>query len=204
MKVAAYQERADSWSKTTQNQCFGQRAAADPKIWKASNILVKGKRGEKFLSFKDTPNELHRNLTRAQSSIAMQIRSEHIGFNPYLIQRKVPGVDTPCYPCGYPSQNVEHMIMACPQWSKWRGDWLRRAKKRSFQGMMNSHEDIARITQWILNQEWLEQFRLVRDVEAAITDTELSQRKGEGWHRRESLIHVQIVPVHFLLVNIKS
>lgn len=90
MKVAAYQEWADSWPKTTQNQCFGQRTAADPKIWKAANITVKGRTGKKSLRFKDTPSELHRNLTRAQSSIAVQIRGEHIGFNSYSSEERFP------------------------------------------------------------------------------------------------------------------
>ncbi|KAI1003950.1 hypothetical protein K3495_g4261 [Podosphaera aphanis] len=119
----------------------------------------------KGLNFKDTPSELHRNLTRAQSSIATQIRSEHIGFNSYLYRRKVPGVDDPSCTCGFPSQNVEYMIMACPRWSKGRAEVWRKAKERSFKAMMNSPEDIARITQWIIKEEWLEQFRLAENVE---------------------------------------
>ena len=47
--------------------------------------------------------------------------------------------------------------------------------------MMNSAEDVARITQWILEAGWLEQFRLVRDVEATIAANKLSRkRRGVG------------------------
>ena len=106
-------------------------------------------------------------LTRAQSSIAMQIRSEHIGLNAYLYRRKVPGVDEPSCPCGYPSQNAKHMIMMCPQWTKGRGDVLRKAKNRTFEAIMESPEDMGRITKWIQGEGYIEQFRLTREVEAA-------------------------------------
>ena len=150
-------------------------------LWKAANIYTQRNTNQKRLNFKDTPSELHRHLTRAKSSIASQIRSEHIGFNSYLHRRKVPGVDAPSCPCGYPSQNVKHMIMACPRWSRGRDEVWRKAKDRSFQAMMNNPKDIARITQWILKERWLEQFRLVADVEATIEARKTRpERRGEG------------------------
>ena len=48
--------------------------------------------------------------------------------------------------------------------------------------MMNNPKDIARITQWILKERWLEQFRLVADVEATIEARKTRpERRGEGW-----------------------
>lgn len=168
LKVAAYQEWANSWPSQTRNLHNRHRSAADPEIWKAANIFTDRTTGKKKLTFRHTPSELHRNLTRAQSSIAMQIRSEHIGFNSYLYRRKIPGVATPSCPCGYPSQNVKHMVMVCPRWSKGRGEVLRKTKTRSFEEMANNQEDIARITQWIQKEGWLEQFRLSGEVDAVI------------------------------------
>ena len=130
------------------------------------------------MNSKGTPSEIQQNLSRAQSSIAMQIRSEHIGLNSYLYRRKVPGVDSPKCQCGYPSQNVRHMIMTCPQWAKGRGEILRKSKDRSYEAMINSPADVARITQWILNEGWLEQFRLVGQVEAVMK--EMKTRAGKG------------------------
>ncbi|KAI0996447.1 hypothetical protein K3495_g11734 [Podosphaera aphanis] len=117
-------------------------------------------------------------LSRAQSSIATQIRSEHIGLNAYLYRRKIPGVESPICQCGYPTQNIRHMVMTCPQWAKGRGEVLRRAKDRSFEAMMNSPADMARITQWILTQGWIEQFRLAGEVETAMKVT--VKRVGKG------------------------
>lgn len=130
-----------------------------------------------MINFRGTSVSIHRNLKRAQSSVATLIRSEHIGLRSYLYRRKVPGVDNPKCPCGYPSQNVKHMIMACPQRVKGRGEVWRKAKDRSFEAMMNSPEDIARITQWILEQGWLEQLRLSGAKEALAKERN-SMRKG--------------------------
>ena len=48
-------------------------------------------------------------------------------------------------------QNVEHMVFACPQCAGGRGEFLRQAKDRSFEAMINSLEDVARNTQLVLS-----------------------------------------------------
>lgn len=50
-----------------------------------------------------------------------------------------------------------------------------KAKSRSFEAMMNNPEDPRIITQWILIQGWLEQFRLAGKVERWVLE-----REGEG------------------------
>ena len=69
--------------------------------------------------------------------------------------------------------------MTCPQWARGRGDFLQKAKDRSYQAMIQSPEDVARITKWILDEGYLEQFRLVSQVEA--TMREMMHRAGKGW-----------------------
>ena len=91
----------------------GHPASADPEHWKATSIFTDEQTGSTKINFKDLPLNIHRTLTRAQSSVAIQLRSEHIGLNSYLYRRKVPGVEKPSYQCGYPSQNVKHMVLAC-------------------------------------------------------------------------------------------
>ena len=128
------------------------------------------------MTSRGTPISIHKNLNRSQSSIAMQLISEHIGFNSYLHRRHVPGADSPRCHCGYPSQNVKHMIMACPDWAIGRGEILRKAENRSFEAMMNNPKDMARITKWIQKEGRLEQFRLTLEVEAMMSDREGSRR----------------------------
>ena len=60
------------------------------------------------------------------------------------------------------------MVMVCPQWARGRGEVLRKARDSSFEAMMKSPEDDARITQWILTEGWIEQLQLTRGVEAVI------------------------------------
>ena len=120
------------------------------------------------MNYRGTPVQIHQNLSRAQSSIAIQIRSEHIGLNSYLYRRKVPGVNNPKCQCGYPSHNVRHMVMACPKWARGRGKILQKSKDRSYEAMIQSPEDVARITKWISDKGYLEHFRLVSQVEAAM------------------------------------
>ena len=108
------------------------------------------------ISLHKSPFLLHRNLIRAQSSLAMQIRSEHMGLNSYLYRRKVPEVLSPGCPCGYQSQNPKHMIMSCPRWSNGRGKIWRQARDWPYEVMINNTREIKRIKQWILNHGWVE------------------------------------------------
>ncbi|KAI0995649.1 hypothetical protein K3495_g12532 [Podosphaera aphanis] len=49
---------------------------------------------------------------------------------------------------------------------------MRKAKNQSFTAMMQSPEDISRITEWIIKEGWLEQFRLAGDVEKLLKERE--------------------------------
>ena len=169
-KVAAYQEWAKSWPNQKRRQLPRQFAIADPENWKAAKLFQNQKTERWKLSFQESPFLLHRNLTRAQSSLAMQIRSEHMGLNSYLYRRKVPGVYSPSCPCGYQSQNPKHMIMSCPRWSNGRGEIWRQAKDRSYEAMINNPGDIKRITKWILNHGWIEQFQMTKAVEMLLEE----------------------------------
>ncbi|KAI0995820.1 hypothetical protein K3495_g12359 [Podosphaera aphanis] len=169
-KRAAFQEWAHSWGRQKQNQRAGYQAAADPIIWRAANLNLDKKTGRPKMNYRGAPSKIHRNLSRAESSIATQIRSEHIGLNSYLFRRKVPNVETPSCQCGYQSQNVQHMVMVCPRWAKGRGELPRRSNTRSFKAMIDNPEDIARITKWIQMEGWLDQFLLTSEVEAIMKE----------------------------------
>ncbi|KAI1003156.1 hypothetical protein K3495_g5049 [Podosphaera aphanis] len=164
-KTAAFHEWANSWPQQTRDVTRRYRATAVPEVWSAAKFHINKNTGAQKMSLRGTLSKLHDNLTRAQSSIVVQIRSEHSGLKSYLFRRKVPGVDNPRYPCGYPSESVKHAVMACPLKANGRAEVWRKAKNRSFEVMMNNPEDLGRITQWILDQGWFEQFRLTGEVE---------------------------------------
>lgn len=145
-------------------------ATAHSETWRAAKFYQSRKSGRRKLSFQGSPFFLHRDLTRAQSSLAIQIRSEHMGLKSYLHRRKVPGVWSPGYSCGYQSQNPKHMIMSCHQWSNGRAEIWRQAKDRSFEAMINNPGDIKRITQWFLNHGLIEQFQMTKAVEMLLRE----------------------------------
>ena len=105
------------------------RTSADPAHWKAANIVTDEATGRRRITYRNTPLNIQRNVCRAQCSIVVQIRSGHIDFNSYLYRRKVPGVINPKCQCGYPSQNVKHMVLACPHWAIGRGEVLQKGKR---------------------------------------------------------------------------
>ncbi|KAI0994032.1 hypothetical protein K3495_g14152 [Podosphaera aphanis] len=63
---------------------------------------------------------------------------------------------------------------------EWANSWPQRTQyltreyrataDRSFVAMMNNPEDLGRITKWILDQKWLEQFRLAGEVERLVLE----------------------------------
>ena len=118
------QERKNSWTSQNRKKDSGRLAQADPEHRKAANVFTDEQTGSAKMNFKDTPFNIHHNLPRAQSSVAIQLRGNYIGPNSYLHRRKVSGVEKPSFQCGYPSQNVKHMVLACPQWVNGRGDFL--------------------------------------------------------------------------------
>ncbi|RAQ99830.1 reverse transcriptase [Stemphylium lycopersici] len=130
---------------------------------------------------------LYSDLTRSEASIAIQIRSEHIGVRAYLHQRKVPGIEDKSCPCGYLSQNVEHRLLVCKEWSTGRGEWRARARNRNFQAMISNKGDLQRITRWIIHQGFLEQFSLTRETERWIEE----RKKEEESRKRGTTLGLQ-------------
>ncbi|KAI0996549.1 hypothetical protein K3495_g11632 [Podosphaera aphanis] len=150
-KIAAYQEWASSWSHQYSHRIKRHRTTADSEVWNAAKIYTDNKTGTNKMNFLVTPCQLHRNLKRSQSSIAIQIRSEHVGFAAYPYRRNVPGVNEQSCQCGYPSGNTKHVVMACPRLAKGRAEVWRKDKNQSFEAMTNNPEDLGRLTQWILD-----------------------------------------------------
>ena len=68
--------------------------------------------------------------------------------------------------------------MACPLRVKGRADVWRKTTIRSFEAMMNDPKDLVRITQWILDQGWFEQFRLVGEVEGRMLERGKEKEAG--------------------------
>ena len=75
------------------------------------------------------------------------------------------------------------MVMFCPRWSNERGDFLRKSTTRSFTAMVNKDKDVTRIVQWIQKEGWLEQLRMIGEIEALIRRRdEMETQDKDGTH----------------------
>lgn len=71
------------------------------------------------------------NLTRAESTVATLLRTEHIGLNDYLCRQQVPGYLKPDCECGWLRQTLKHSILFCPIYMTGRAEMLLEAKTTS-------------------------------------------------------------------------
>jgi hypothetical protein len=56
---------------------------------------------------------LHEGLTKRESALLVQLRTEKIGFNDFLFARRVPDVTSPRCDCGARRQTVAHILLHC-------------------------------------------------------------------------------------------
>jgi hypothetical protein len=76
--------------------------------------------------------QLHKDLSKRESAILVQMRTEKIGLKDFLFQRRVPGhTDSKC-DCGSRRQTVAHILLDCRK----RRD-LRRQELGRFPGRNN-------------------------------------------------------------------
>ena len=56
---------------------------------------------------------LHKGLTKQESALLVQLRTEKIGLNDFLFARRVPDVTSPRCDCGARRQTVAHILLYC-------------------------------------------------------------------------------------------
>ena len=110
-------------------------------------------------------HRLHSNLTRAQSTIATQLRTGHIGLRQYLYKRRVPEVDSPFCECGEGRQDVKHILLTCPRLQTERIELTATARTTNLDTMLSTPQGLKAAANWILKHGILEgQFKLVRET----------------------------------------
>src|SRR5437667_1860659 len=76
--------------------------------------------------FRTTPKptrkvlELHRTVSKAISSVIIQMRTEKIGLRPFLYQWKVPDIENGFCECRRGLQTVRHIILECDRLTRLR------------------------------------------------------------------------------------
>ena len=109
-------------------------------------------------------HKIHSGLSRAHSTMATLLRTEHIGLNAYLYKRKVPGHYSPACTCGHQRQDPRHILMHCPEQAGTRNQMMQQAGTTDFRTLL-SGENIKTVTKWVMEQGLLGQFDLALEME---------------------------------------
>ena len=120
----------------------------------------------------------HDSLTRAESSLATQLRIEKTRLKAFFYNYKVPGVTATCT-CRHPRQTVRHVMLYC----------LDRGDRTTFLGsrglidlyyILLNKDTLYKALRWFLRQGLLPQFQLALPVLTAIEDRAQRATKAGG------------------------
>jgi len=111
--------------------------------------------------------QLHQGLLKHESTVAILLRTEHIGLNDYLYHRKVPGNNSLLCECGWPRQTPKHVLIFCPRFSRDCNKMFQEAGTNDYRTLLSSPTGIRAVTRWFLAQDILTQFSLAKAMPAA-------------------------------------
>ena len=106
--------------------------------------------------------DCHKMLRKAESSIAIGLRSGKVGLNDFLYQMKVPGVRQACT-CGWRRQDVKHLLLNCPELQEARPQLFDEAGTRDISQMLTTTKGIRAAARWIVKSGWFNSFGLAKE-----------------------------------------
>jgi len=129
--------------------------------------------------FADKILKLHKNLTKAESSLLVQMRTGVIGLKAFLFRIGTRGVATPYCACGTGKETVEHLVIWCPSplgprpWIT-AGIRSKRDLHKALHGGENGNDMLqARaIVGWLLGSGILPEYRLAAKLQLELGDPE--------------------------------
>jgi hypothetical protein len=110
----------------------------------------------------------HEGLTRAESSLVIQLYTEKTGLRAFIYNCKVPGITATCT-CRHLQQTVKHAMLFCPD----QGDYttfLTTPGSTNLHYILSNRDALCKTLPWFLRQGLLPQFQLALPVLTAIED----------------------------------
>ena len=101
-------------------------------------------------------------MAKAESSLAVQIRTEKIEFTQYLHRQRVPAVTSPACECGCHSQTAKHTIRYCnlrPNTQR----MLEEAGITDYGKAVSTTKGLKAVTSWLMKLGLLSQFSLATE-----------------------------------------
>ena len=108
-------------------------------------------------------DKLHQRLRKAESSLAIQLRTEKVGFAAFLHARRVPGVISPACRCGWQKEDPKHVIIFCPDRAHHRRRLYEAAGTNRYERMMSTGKGLRAVTRWVMSKSLLGQFSLAKE-----------------------------------------
>jgi hypothetical protein len=109
--------------------------------------------------------KFHEGLRKAESSLAIQLRTGRNGLDAFLFQARVPSVPSPICSCGRGRQTAKHVLIFCPRhagaWHELRDE---QGHLPDFSKLLGTAEGLRKTTKWVMQRGILGQFRGARDA----------------------------------------
>ena len=123
------------------------------------------KRGRTTFRYTPKPTksilQLHDGLSKRQSALLVQLRTEKIGLNDFLFSRRVPDAKDPNCLCQEGRQTVSHVLLRCRKYRQLRRQELGRLPGRhDLRDMLNERKAAAKAIKFMELTEILGQFRI--------------------------------------------
>ena len=101
-------------------------------------------------------------LRKAESSIAVQMRTGKIGLNDFLSKIGVPGINPACG-CGWIKQDIKHILLFCPDLRDIRPNLLTESGTSDFNRILTIVQGIRAAARWMIRTGWFNSFELARE-----------------------------------------
>ncbi|KAJ6437592.1 hypothetical protein O9K51_09799 [Purpureocillium lavendulum] len=105
--------------------------------------------------------QLHDGLSKRQSALLVQMRTEKIGLNDFLFSRRVPDATDASCPCREGRQTVSHVLLRCRKYRQLRRQELGHLPGRhDLRGILSERKAAAKAIKFMELTEILGQFRI--------------------------------------------
>jgi exonuclease III len=101
--------------------------------------------------------KIHIGISKATTSLITQIRTEKIGLNAFLTDRRVPN-QTPECSCGNMRQTAKHILMYCPEYTESRESLYKAAGTRDYSEILATPRGAKAAANWLQRTNLLPQF----------------------------------------------
>ncbi len=109
--------------------------------------------------------KLHEGLWKADSSLAIQLRTRTNGLDTFLFQARVPSVSSPLCSCGRGQQTAKHVLIFCSRHAAVRHEIRdEQGYIPDFSKLLGTADGLRKTTKWVMQNGILGQFRGARDA----------------------------------------